>query len=645
MSKTSLISLRLKLFLLTIRDKPGLRKQWIILRLSWLRSIPAAFMCVLLWANAPAWAAEEWLTLKLKGVDETMEQNILAHLGSLPKSDMQRRAFLFNAQERVTAALQSMGYYHGQIEEKLREKDKGPWKLTLNILPGEPIRLQWVDIRFSGEMLEDETFDLWLSTLEVKPGDILNHGVYENIKSQLVALALDRGYFEGEFTLAQIKINRDLKRAQLNLHFHSGPRYRLGQVSFEGHSLDDTLMEKLIPFEVDEYYATKRLAMLNRQLYDTGYFSNIKVLPQIDRATDRQLPVKVELSPKPDHSIDLGLGADIGNSTENTYEPRIRVTWRTPQVNHYGHSQETSLEWSPERPKFLTTYSIPLTDPLKDKLKLRLGLLRDTYGATQVYDADSREFSTTGQLESSKQLIGVLRQQMLDSQWLMSYSVEANRETYTQSEIDYDPILFMAGLSLSHTQRGDTSLDPKSGFRQNYNLEYAEPYLGSSVRLARLQSKFKWIETLFDKHRFVSRLDLGLNYAKGDDLAKVPPSLRYFAGGDQSIRGYGYQELGPYLDYTNSQGQLVRQVVGGRYLAIASVEYQYYVTPTWRVATFVDGGNAFDVDRFEAVYSTGVGLHWISPIGPIKLDVGVGLKDTDTVMRSWRIHLTMGSEL
>ncbi|MGS0729161.1 autotransporter assembly complex protein TamA, partial [Shewanella sp. 0m-11] len=180
---------------------------------------------------------------------------------------------------------------------------------------------------------------------------------------------------------------------------------------------------------------------------------------------------------------------------------------------------------------------------------------------------------------------------------------------------------------------------------QFYSLEYADPNLGSEVRLARLQSKFIWIDTFFEKHRIVSRLDMAANLTSNNSLAEIPPSLRYFAGGDQSIRGYSYNELGPYIDSVNAEGEVVREVVGGRYLMVGSLEYQYYLTPHWRVATFIDAGNAFDVNQVELVTSVGAGIHWISPIGPVKLDIGIGLKETDTISRPWRIHITMGSVL
>ncbi|MEZ9196968.1 autotransporter assembly complex family protein [Shewanella sp. 10N.286.54.B9] len=589
--------------------------------------------------------ANDLLTLKVEGVTGSLERNVKAHLGTLPKSDVQRRAFIFNAEDNINAALHSMGYYNSKIEQEFNRNDKGPWQLSYTITPGEPTTVRWVDIQVSGEMREDRVFEQWLSQLAIRPGDRLNHGVYEDLKAQLLTLSLARGYFDGKFDKAEIEVDRDYNSAKIALHYDSGKRYHIGEVTFTGHTLQPEILEQLIPFELDAPYSTGNLGQLNRQLLDTGYFSNIKVLPLVEQVEGLLVPVRVDLSPKPDHSIELGLGVDVGNTVDNSIEPRVRVTWRTPQINSYGHSQETSAEWAPDRPKFLTTYTIPLTHPLDDQLKLRVGMLRDKYGVTQVYNEDDRQFKNTGQLESSKLLFAVIRQQRLGHQWILNYSTEVMRESYTQSGVDYDPFFVLFGANVSKTSRGDNSLDPKSGFLQYYSLEYADPSLGSEVRLARLQAKFKWIQRFFENHRIVSRLDLAANITNESNLAQIPPSLRYFAGGDQSIRGYSYNELGPSIDSINDEGEIVREVVGGRYLMVGSIEYQYYVTPTWRVATFIDAGNAFDVNQIEAITSVGAGIHWISPIGPVKFDVGVGLKETDTISRPWRIHITMGAEL
>ncbi|MDO6678228.1 MULTISPECIES: autotransporter assembly complex family protein [unclassified Shewanella] len=592
-----------------------------------------------------AWAKDNWLTVKVTGASGRLTKNIQAHLGNNPDSEVQRRAYLFTVEDNVNAALESIGHYHAKVSINVEEATKGPWKLNIDIDEGAPTIVQWIDIKFSEQMIEDNSFNRWLDQLTIKPGDVLDHGVYQELKNQLVTLAMARGYFDGKFSRAEVVVNRDVNTAKIHLHYDSGRRYQLGNVEFHGHTLNDEFMKKLIPFKPNSNYSTRRLNRLNRNLIDTGYFSNIKVLPQVDAMTDVDVPIRVDLSPRPTHSFELGLGADIGTNAEKTIEPRVRLTWRMPQINSYGHTQETTMEWSPDRPKFLTTYTIPLKHPLDDQLQFKIGLLRDKYGVTQDYNEEDRSYDYTGQLESEKRLLGVIRQQTLADQWLFGYSLEYSQELYNQSNIDYDSKFLLAGFGIGKTVRGDNTLDPKSGYRHIYSMQYGDPNLGSEIRLLKFEANFKWIDTFFDRHRFVARLDLGANIADSDDIAQISPSLRYFTGGDQSIRGYGYQELGPFIEYTNEDGSTSRQVVGGRYLMVGSLEYQFYLTDTWRLASFVDAGNAFDTETFEPIASVGGGVHWISPIGPIRFDLGVGLKETETVDRSWRIHLTMGTDL
>ncbi|WP_428985290.1 autotransporter assembly complex protein TamA [Shewanella corallii] len=590
-----------------------------------------------------------WLTVEVTGVDEGLSRNIYAHLGSLPENDAQRRAFLFTVQDNVNAALESMGYYHGALEQELQRHDKGPWVLDLKINPGPAVHLLWVDIQVDGKFRNSPAFEQWLAKVKLRPGDVLNQGSYEEVKSQLLALALSKGYFNARYVTSRITVNRDVNTATITLHLNSGPRYRFGEVKFEGTDLQPDMLQQLIPFKPYSAYSTQKVGNLNRELLDTGYFSNIKVIPQIEQASHTQVPISVQLTPKPANTIDLGIGVEIGNTSENKPEPKASVTWRTPKINSYGHSQETTIEWSrdslaQDSYRFQSTYTIPLTHPLDDRLQIKLGLLKDRYGVVQVYDPDAREFDTTGQLESTKGFVEVLRQQRLKGNWLLGYSIQGLQESYKQSGQEYDPRYVLFGAGIQKTKRGDNTLDPKSGYRSTYSIQYADPSLGSEIRLTKMQASYLWVDTFFSKHRLVARLDLGINLVPDEDLARVPPSLRYFAGGDNSIRGYGYQELGPTIDTETPEGTL-REVIGGRYLAVGSLEYQYYLTPSWRLAAFVDAGNAFDKNEFKPVVAVGPGIHWISPVGPIKLDVGFGLNKTATLDRSWRIHLTMGSVL
>ena len=120
-----------------------------------------------------------------------------------------------------------------------------------------------------------------------------------------------------------------------------------------------------------------------------------------------------------------------------------------------------------------------------------------------------------------------------------------------------------------------------------------------------------------------------------DEFRALSPDERFFAGGDRSIRGYDYQDLGPI----NSTGY----VIGGRYLGVMSFEIEKYVLGNWGLAGFVDSGNAFGGPGRDTGLKTGVGLglRWRSPVGPIRLELAHPLDDDDTVIK---LHLRIGPD-
>ena len=140
------------------------------------------------------------------------------------------------------------------------------------------------------------------------------------------------------------------------------------------------------------------------------------------------------------------------------------------------------------------------------------------------------------------------------------------------------------------------------------------------------------LTTLAQNHRFLGRVQFGGSATNG--YKSVPPSLRFFAGGDQSVRGYDYQTLSP----TNGDGDRI----GGRYMVAGSAEYQYQIADKWRLATFVDQGNAFNTLDFPSLKTgVGFGVRWVSPVGPLRLDLAKALDDDGGI----RLHFSMGPEL
>lgn len=145
----------------------------------------------------------------------------------------------------------------------------------------------------------------------------------------------------------------------------------------------------------------------------------------------------------------------------------------------------------------------------------------------------------------------------------------------------------------------------------------------------------KWLTTFFQHHRVISRIEQGAIWV--DDIQNIPPSIRFFTGGDQTVRGYSYESLSP----RDSNGQLV----GGQYLSVASIEYDYEIAENWRVALFVDSGtatNSYKKGQVEWQTGAGPGIRWVTPLGPLKLDFAFAISEPGS---PWRIHFSMGPDL
>jgi translocation and assembly module TamA len=175
---------------------------------------------------------------------------------------------------------------------------------------------------------------------------------------------------------------------------------------------------------------------------------------------------------------------------------------------------------------------------------------------------------------------------------------------------------------------------PTWGDSQRYSLDVSDTTWGSDIDFAVMQAQNVWIRTLEDKHRFVVRGNLG--WIETNNFSKVPPDLRFFAGGDRSIRGYKYKGISPRDD----EGKLT----GASKLATGSLEYQYNVSGKWWGAVFVDSGEAVnDIKQSNFKTGAGVGVRWQSPVGPIKLDIARPIGDQDD--RDIQFYIGLGPEL
>ncbi|PKG80782.1 outer membrane protein assembly factor [Colwellia sp. 75C3] len=598
--------------------------------------------------NQTAYASNLVVTLNGK-LPKAVHNNIRAHLGKLPESDLERSAFIYSAKDNSYQALQALGYYQAEIIAKVnngqsateksstnktkpKQTKQESWQFELNITLNSPTLLDKVVVTLDGEASRDPAFQTLLNNHKIVQGQILHQGKYEALKSALISLALQRGYFNGELTESTIAIKKQFQYADITLHYKSGPRFQFGDVTFNDFDLEPELLSSIIPFQRNEYYTTTAFHQLQHQLQSTQYFASIIAVPgekiQDESNHTYTIPINVSLTPAKSHQFDLG----IGYATDTEY--RLSAAWRTPLINKYGHFQETKFEYSQLNPTGRFIYSIPLSHPSRDLLQFQISIENEDYA-----DLRTKFFSTQmGRLVSNNNWQRQIYSRYHKEVW--KYELDENAPNIDWSELDAASYL-IPGITWSKTIRSGPPLDPSEGFRQTYNIEGAHLKAGSDNSFFKIHGRWNYITTLAASHRLVARAELGAIYVDRD--AELAPSLRFYAGGDQSIRGYSYQSIGSTIPSSSDPEQAVPIVVGSTRLMVASLEYQYYLNNKWRVTLFSDGGSAANKGEFEPVYSVGTGMHYISPVGAVKFDFAYPFNGTDS--KKWRVHINLGAEL
>jgi len=559
------------------------------------------------------WAQQ--VEVNVEGDYPQLQDNAEAFLGEVEgRSAGSLRRYASTAEAQVEEALRALGYYSPMIQWEVVEQpgdDEIPARLVLTVQPGEPIRVRSRQVSIEGPASRDSDF---VGTLPEKPseGDVLNHGQYSTLRQTIQNRATRLGYFDGEFTTRRLEVNPEQHTADISLVFRSGVRYRLGEVSFkEGHGFEEQLLEQFVRFEPGEIYHADKVARLSGDLSNSGYFSGVDIDASPGKAEEGVIPVSVDLTTRPPRSVAAGVGfsTDVG--------PRFSGNWREHWINPMGHRRGAQTELSVPRQNVGAWYELPLDPPMTDSIRLSAGYQRE-----DIEDVES-ELLTLGQQWKHQ----------LDNGWLQVASIRWEGERFRIGDDDPEQSsLLLPGLGYSKLQ-ADSPLDPSRGYRIQFDVTGSHRAVISDVDILHANVLVKGLYTLADNHRFLSRFQFG--GVATNRFSDVPPSLRFFAGGDQTVRGYGYETLSP----RNSEDV----AIGGRYLMVGSVEYQYEFTENWRVAAFVDEGNAVDDLSDPLATGAGLGIRWISPVGPLRLDVAKGLDPE--FGGEWRIHFSMGPEL
>lgn len=565
------------------------------------------------------YADAEELRYRIEGVNKELRANIRAYLGESPEQAEAVGRFLSTAPLLAGQALEALGYYEYGLDMQV-DRSRKPWRATVTVNPGEPVRYTQVAAQVEGEGRSDPRFVELMAAESPKVGDVLHHGRYESLKTGLLQLARRQGYFDARFTQSRIDLDVSRAQASLKLVFDSGRRYRFGRIDLDESVIERTVVERLLPFDVHAPYEQKHLLELRQRLLRLGYFSSVTVLPDLPGRGYPEVPVVIGLVPASRHNYELG----VGFSTDT--RQRLSLTWQSPRLNRWGHSQETALRWSPVNPQARVTYSIPLDDPANDVLQVIGRLENNEFGDL---DSEQREFRVRRERTKAGVVRG-LQLRALDERW----GVFSN---------DFDANFVLAGASVSSRSRRGNAVDPSRGVSQFYSLEGAAADLGSDEDLLRLYGSVMGLRRLGTHWRVVGRAEAGLLWTSSEQADDLPPSLAFFAGGDNSLRGFAFQSVGRDVSINSFTENVSRQrlVVGGTRLLTGSLELQRYIGEDWRAAVFVDAGDAFDSGDFKGNVGVGIGVHYLSPVGALRFEVANPVSESGG---SWRVHVNIGAE-
>ncbi len=549
----------------------------------------------------------------ISGVSSGQKANVRAFL-SLSKEDCDAPQWRLNrlfaqADTEIDKAMRALGYYHTQIEKNLAF-NKDCWQAEFKINRGPPVRIEELAISLSGEAEFDRAYNQLLAGNPIKTGNILHHGRYDSFKSSFQSLAQERGYFDARFLDSAIKVDTERNSAKIVLDFASGQRYFFGEVTIDQDILNPDFVKRFIPFEEDEFYSSRKLADTYNNLTAGGYFRTIEIRPRIDDAVDLKVPVDIALYPQKKHSYEVGVGYDTN------FGPLFSLGYTNRRLNRRGHTFNAALDLSPVLSTAESRYNIPLQQPTSDFFSFGAGFKRE--------DPDT---FTSNMFKLSAQ-----RQRIAPSGWQQIGFLDLVYESFQSADVDNSALLLIPGVRLQYT-RSNSPIRPTEGYHLNFSLAGAHESVVSTLNFVQAGAGARFITGVPWSGRFIMRGDVGASLVSNfDDL---PTTYRYYAGGAQSIRGYEYKELGP----TNAAGQ----VIGGKMLTLLSLEYEQFIGDQWGVAAFIDGGNAHnDFSDIDVKIGAGIGVRWISPVGPVRIDFAVPFHESGS---SFQVHFSAGSQL
>lgn len=509
----------------------------------------------------------------------------------------------------IKKSLKPYGFFNSKVKSGLSQK-RTEWTATYFIIPGPRIKITRVRVGVDSQARFDTAFKTYLKNYPIQSGQALNTPAYSKAKNTLLELAASRGYFDAKLTESAIKIYPKTHTAQIAMQLDSGPRYAFGDIHFKqvnngAKRLSPLFLMRYVHIKTGEAFEQKKLFELQERLRQSQYFDHVEITPHPEAQRNRRVPITITVyaNKTKRYSFGVGIGTDTGlRAITGIKFRRITSSGHFAEFNAKGSFKDTNLLG-----KANLSYNIPGHDPNKDLWQLSAQAAQD--------QGDDFGISTSGKVAGSyiTELFGW--KQILT----LGYQLENSRP---DEEDSFSSNLLIPSATWSRV-RSDNPIKPNRGYRISANIRGANKKILSDTSFFQGQIHAKGLTTFANNWRIISRVDLGMIGMQ--DIDQLPLSLRFTAGGTQTVRGYGF-----------------RDIKEGRTMSIASFELQRRIYRDIYGAAFVDAGSISPSFFSEIKRSVGLGLMWRSPVGSVELTVAQAI---DKPGKPTRLELSMGPDL
>lgn len=520
---------------------------------------------------------------------------------------------LREAPAQAQTALEPFGYYRSTVNVRHSPLPDRRHRVVVTVALGEPVKVASVDLVVTGDAADDPNVAKAVSEFRPQVGDQLDHRVYEDGRAGIDRALVRRGFFDRKFTEHRVEVTRARSTAAVRLHVESGPRYRFGPTRFEDSQFPDTFMRRFVAWDAEGFFEQTSIETTQNRLAASGFFGGFEIEPMIDERADGIVPMRIGVVPSLPGVWTLGAFFDSGSGAG------ARVGHERRWLNDRGHSAGGSLELSRILLAANVEYRIPHPRSHRANWVLGTGWRNEN---SDIVDGSS--WVVQGGLATSWR------------DWNGMVSINALYGSFRVGSLapdqeDETALVVYPEITGSRVFARDR-IRPREGFSLQVRARVADEALLSDVSMRQLRVEGRHVLPAGEGARLLSRLELG--YTDTDEFTRLPPELRFFAGGQGSVRGYDWQLLGPLDDDGRP--------FGGPRVATFTLEYEREFRPSLSWAAFVDGGNVFFGDSVSPEYGVGVGVRWASPVGPVRFDIARGLEEN---LGGWKFYLSAGPDL